>query len=249
MQNALNSVSCYSNNTNEGNNPEYCLPLAPYVKTSNPDQSCLLANQVPNHEDLGYARNISHLPGCDNITNINTHSLAAIIAGSPVVATPYTGSYRPTSNSGSKAFRVLIKASNGNYVTAPSMNYYLNASIASASALSYSQVFLLQYANYYSSYAIMSEYNGMYVTAQQAAYPLIADKPSFSTWEEFNIIWPAGVSAPNATGVPVSLQSLSNNNYITLTGQTLWATSTVINAASTFTLIDADAATVTNCVW
>lgn len=77
----MHDVSCYENNTNEGNIPQNCKPLTPYVKTNNPDQSCLLDKPILNYEDLGINHWISHLPGNNPVSS-----------GSATV-TPLTGSY------------------------------------------------------------------------------------------------------------------------------------------------------------
>jgi len=67
---ALNNATCNAKNTNEGNNPERCLPLQPFVKTVI-DDDCKLYKRIPLTENIGMVEPIDRLPGCNPITSSN----------------------------------------------------------------------------------------------------------------------------------------------------------------------------------
>lgn len=67
---ALADPTCHARNTNNGNNPERCLPFQPYVKKVN-DNECQLSKSVPLTENLGMIEPIDRLPGCNPITYSN----------------------------------------------------------------------------------------------------------------------------------------------------------------------------------
>ena len=62
--------SCKAENTNNGNNPERCLPLKPFVKAQVTDD-CQLAKPIPLNENIGMVVPVNRLPGCNPITYSN----------------------------------------------------------------------------------------------------------------------------------------------------------------------------------
>jgi len=70
VRNTLTHPSCLATSTNNGNNPERCLPLQPFVKKFN-DDDCELSKSVPLTENLGMIEPIDRLPGCNPITYSN----------------------------------------------------------------------------------------------------------------------------------------------------------------------------------
>jgi hypothetical protein len=67
MRAAIHDPTCLANSTNNGNNPERCLPLKPYVKKII-DSDCQISKPVPLTENIGMVEPISRLPGCNPIT-------------------------------------------------------------------------------------------------------------------------------------------------------------------------------------
>lgn len=70
VRSVLNDPTCDAKNTNEGNNPERCLPLQPYVKKVI-DDDCELFKRIPLTENVGMVEPIERLPGCNPITYLN----------------------------------------------------------------------------------------------------------------------------------------------------------------------------------
>jgi hypothetical protein len=66
----LTDPTCSARNTNNGNNPERCAPLTPFVKKFN-DNDCELSKSVPLTENIGMLEPIDRLPGCNPITYSN----------------------------------------------------------------------------------------------------------------------------------------------------------------------------------
>ncbi|CAF3711683.1 unnamed protein product [Rotaria sp. Silwood1] len=62
--------SCNAENTDNGNKPQKCLPLKPFVKTR-VDDDCELARPIPLTENIGMIEPIDRLPGCNPITYSN----------------------------------------------------------------------------------------------------------------------------------------------------------------------------------
>lgn len=66
----LADPSCKAGNTNNGNSPQNCVPLAPYVKPQVTD-NCTLARSIPLTENIGLVGPIGRLPGCNPVTASN----------------------------------------------------------------------------------------------------------------------------------------------------------------------------------
>ena len=66
----LADETCDANNTANGNRPERCAPLTPFVKARG-DDDCQLARQIPLTENIGMVAPIDRLPGCNPITYSN----------------------------------------------------------------------------------------------------------------------------------------------------------------------------------
>jgi len=66
----LSDPTCNAQNTNNGNNPERCVPLTPFVKKTI-DSDCELSKPVPLTENVGMIEPIDRLPGCNPITYSN----------------------------------------------------------------------------------------------------------------------------------------------------------------------------------
>jgi len=229
LQAAMHDPSCDATNTNNGNIPQNCLPLQPYVKSSNPDQSCLLDNPIPNYEDLGINHWISHLPGNNPIQ-----------AG-PAPATLRPGSYAQTIDA--NTYRVLLKSvRNGLYVSSlkGSSTSYLTANVAQ-SQLSYPQVFEFVPLGT-GIYGIVTESSSKWVSSNNGGTnPLTGDRNSPSGWEQWSLSFSGG-TRPTQAGTLGSILSLNTNKYVTVqaNGQ-LYATSATISANEQFWFIDANA--------
>jgi len=205
MQQALGDVSCFANNTANGNNVKNCKTFAPYVKDDNGDQSCQLANPVMNFEDLGINHKISHLPGC-NPDDKGPGDIVPCMGSWPVeVKTP-------------NMWRVLIQDKpSGKYVSARTYQTPLAADTP-ANARTYHNVFdiLMTGAN---TYVIQSEQTLQYVSANNRDLtPIIANKGAYDTWEEWNFQFMGG-NAPSQNGTLGSILSYSDNLYVQLNGQ------------------------------
>jgi len=229
MQAALYDPSCYSTNTNNGNNPEKCKPFTPYVKKDNPDQSCIISGVIPNFEDLGNHHLISHLPGCMPVT------------GQGAEAGICSNDVPQKSSEFLPVLRVLIRAKNGMYVTASTPTIPLAATTAEKD-LSYNEVFVLAPA-VGGGYTMQTEICNNFVSADNRADgPLVPDRVSPSLWETFTIKFLNG-SGPALAGTPATLTSLSDSMFVSLTANNqLWPNAAKAGATETFFLVDADAA-------
>ncbi len=70
MRAALYHGTCLQTVTNNGNSPENCLPLRPYVKKVI-DNDCELSKPIPLTENLGMIEPIRRLLDCNPITYLN----------------------------------------------------------------------------------------------------------------------------------------------------------------------------------
>jgi len=229
MQAALEDVSCLANNTNEGNDPAACKPFTPYVKTSNPDQSCALANPINNFEDLGFFHTLQHLPGCNSVTGAGP---------SP----PFCGDafYFQNPKYFSPVLRVLLRAkSNGLYVTATDNMTPLKANCAEKQ-LAYSQAFVLLPMTG-GGYAIRTETSLNYVSASsRSSGALYPNRPSPSTWETFTFNF-VGSGGPTAEGTQATITSLSDNMFVSVQANgELWPNAATAGNTETFYVVDAD---------
>eukprot|EP00026_Physarum_polycephalum_P007113 Phypoly_transcript_07167.p1 GENE.Phypoly_transcript_07167~~Phypoly_transcript_07167.p1 ORF type:complete len:541 (+),score=72.62 Phypoly_transcript_07167:29-1624(+) len=229
MQAALEDVSCFANNTNEGNNPAACAPFTPYVKDTNPDQSCQLANPINNFEDLGFFHTIAHLPGCNSITGEGPD--ASFCGDSSYYQNPKL--FLPV-------LRVLLRAkSNGMYVTATDPATPLSANCAEKN-LAYGQAFeLLPMPG--GGYAIRTELSLNYISASSrnsgALYP---NRPSPSTWETFVFNFVGG-AYPTSEGTQATITSLSDNMFVSVLGNgELWPNATTAGDTETFYVVSAN---------
>lgn len=66
----LTDPSCKAGNTNNGNSPQNCVPLAPFVKPR-VTENCELAKKIPLTENIGLVGPIDRLPGCNPVTYSN----------------------------------------------------------------------------------------------------------------------------------------------------------------------------------
>jgi hypothetical protein len=230
LQQAMRDVSCYANNTNNGNIPENCLPLQPYVKDDNDDGSCVLENPILNYEDIGLRHWISHLPGNNPVTY------------GPLAAPAYSGVYPqqidPT------FYRVLLKSvSNGLYVTSfGGEKAPLKASVAQAN-LSYSEVFVfVPLAS--GLYGIAPEFDDKWVSSNNGdSKGLTPDRRSPSGWESWTISF-TGSSAPTEAGTIGTIFG-SNNKYASVqTNGNLISNGATVTIKEQFWFIDANAGVV-----
>jgi hypothetical protein len=230
VQQALEDVSCYANNTNNGNNPAACKPFTPYVKASNPDQSCTLANVIPNFEDLGINHIIPHLPGCNSITGEGPDS--PICGDTPTFQNPST--FFPV-------LRVLLRAANGLYVTATDPMTPLTANCQGMN-LAYAQAFeLIPMVG--GGYSIKTEVSLNFVSASSRnSGPLLPNRNPPSTWETYTFKF-MGANGPTVAGTPTSIMSWSDNMYVTVlpNGQ-LWPSAATVGTNEIFYVVDANAA-------
>jgi len=239
MHAVLHDVSCFDNNTNSGNNPSACKPLAPYVKASNPDQSCLLTNPLTNFEDIGVNNIISHLPGCMPITGKGSD--APVCTGAP---------FQQQSSFFYPRLRVLLKSkANGLYVSTATSETALTAGVVE-NQLTYNEVFTFVPMPG-GGYAMMTEINIQYVSATSGkSGPLLPARPSPSTWETYSINYLNGDTRPTAAGVEVSITSWNGNLYASVqsNGQ-VWPSASAVGTNEIFYLIDADAASEAAGLW
>jgi len=231
MQQALHDVSCFGNNTNQGNNPVVCKPFTPYVKPENPDQSCLIENPLPGFEDLGNNHLIGHLPGCMDISNQG-----------PDAPMCTTSAYQQNSNFFYPILRVLLRSeANGLYVTTNTPTTPLSASVPE-NLLTYTEVFeFIPMSG--GGYAIQTEINNNWVSATSLANgPLYPARLSPSTWETFTIKFYNG-SRPSLEGTPAAFINWGNNMAVSVqsNGQ-LWPTAATVGTNEIFYFVDADAA-------
>jgi hypothetical protein len=229
MQNALEDVSCLANNTNEGNNPAACKPFTPYVKASNPDQSCVIANPINNFEDLGFFHTMPHLPGCQSITG---QGPSASFCGD--------GSFYENPKTFFPVLRVLLRAkSNGLYVTAADVNSPLVANCAE-NKLAYAQAFeLLPMVG--GGYSIRTEVSLNYVSASsRSSGALYPNRPSPSTWETFTFNFIDG-TGPTAAGTQATITSMSDNMFVSVqaNGQ-LWPNAATAGTTEVFYVVSAN---------
>lgn len=226
VQAALRDPSCQSQNTNEGNSPQNCKPLSPYVKSSNPDQSCLLASPIPNIEDVGVNHLIDHLPGC-NPVDPGPNEVNPCFGQKPVTI--------PKS-----VRRVLLRStSSGKYVSGRSIQAYLTADTVQED-LSYINVFDIISTGVDGIYTIQSEINYQYWSANNRDQtPINANRPRWSTWETWNLTF-AGASQ-DGFGT-AAIFSFSDNLYVQLNGQSqLIANAPAFAKAELFEIINANA--------
>jgi len=218
LQNALDDTSCYSANTNDGNDVAACNSLAPYVKASNPDQSCLPQVRLPLIEDLGVSHTINSLPGCMSITGEGADAKACTLAASQQVSSQFA-----------PFLRVLILSSaTGLYLTASTPTDAINATVAS-SELTYSEVFVWAPMPG-GGYSWQSEINLQYVSAtQRNSGPLLPARPSPSTWETYSIQYLNGDKGPTAAGAKVSIINFAQNYYLSVqSNNQVWPTATTV---------------------
>jgi len=229
LQAALEDVSCFANNTNEGNNPAACKPFTPYIKTNNVDQSCTIAKPINNFEDLGINHIIPHLPGCNLITG---EGINAPICGD--------ASFYQSPKSFYPILRVLLRAkSNGLYVSAADPLTPLLANCQEAN-LAYAQVFdLIPMVG--GGYSMKTEVSLNYVSASSrsngALYP---NRPSPSTWETYTVNFIGG-TGPSTQGTLGTIMSWSDNMYVSVqsNGQ-LWPNVATAGNTEMFYIVDAN---------
>lgn len=229
LQEALQDVSCYANNTNEGNNPAACKPFTPYVKQNNGDESCVLANPLNNFEDLGINHIIPHLPGCNTITGEG--------ANAPICG---DGSFYQNPKTFYPILRVLIRSKTNNlYVSAADPLSPLSANCPEKN-LAYGQAFdLIPMAG--GGYSIKTEVSLNYVSASSrnsgALYP---NRLSPSTWETFNVTFISG-SGPSTFGTLATIKSWSDDMFVSVTSNgELWPNAATAGDNEMFYIVDAN---------
>jgi len=229
MQNALNDVTCYENNTNEGNTDTNCNALKNYV-TPTSNGACSLNHPIPLTEDLGTVYNIPQLPGCQAITGAGA-------TASPCTSAPSTSFSAPLT----QRFMLLSK-STGKLVTAPAnSNTPLNANTVAAGSATTSEVFspIAWASGSLTGVTFVSEAQagdgipGSWCSAAGTNGALECNRQSASTsstsWEAFKFV-------PQSGGY-IAILSYSNNKYVTVQSDgTLAPTSaTIAGDAQLFT--------------
>jgi len=224
MQKAINDPSCDISNTNFGNSPEKCAPFTPYVKSQNPDQSCLLEKRLNTYEDLGINHMIPHLPGCNPIT------------GEGAVVTPCQGAW-PQSKIDTN-YRVAIRAKNGLYWSIVTNTDNL---AAKQKTLTYSEMFTIvpQTGANSKLVAIQSEIMLQFMSDNsRGGSPFKFNRWSPSGWEFFTVTYING-TGPSAAGTPVTILANSNGQYLQQHADgTIWSDAKTVTDASYFYFVD-----------
>jgi hypothetical protein len=209
-----------------GNNVKACPPMAPYVKSDNPNGKCQLAEKVNLLEDLGFGHLSSSLPGCNPITGFRDTPVTPCFTPQP--AQPPVDSAR----------RVLLKSVvTGKYLTTPDSKTPLFANHSTeVGTLSSSEVFILN-TNWFTAAGgsvIMSEKTEHYLTAPNSGKVLMtADRNGASDWEIF---------FPEFTtdNTIVSFKCNSNNKYISaFQDGTVYPNATSVGPNQQFYIVDA----------
>jgi len=231
MQKAIQDPTCDISNTNYGNSPQNCAPFTQYVKTQNPDQSCLIEKHLHTYEDLGANHMIPHLPGCNPIT------------GEGAVVTPCQGAWPQAKIDNN--YRVAIRAKNGLYWSITLSTDNLVASVAQAN-LSYSEMFTIepQFGSNTGLVAIQSEIMFQYMSDNnRGGSPFKFNRNSPSGWEFFTITYYNG-TAPSAAGTPVTIKANSNGQYLQQHADgSIWSDATSINSNCYFYFFDTNPTT------
>jgi hypothetical protein len=194
MQKALDDPLCDSSNpySDDGNNVTACPPLAPYVQSTPAPETCMVDPPIPLNEDLGIGHSIPTLPGCNPLTTVTSPPCTA-----------------PISPSKSKSPRYFFKSKKtGKYVSSnpPGVDHPM---VANVQYPSLAEVWDPNPVN--GGVSLLSELDGMFASANGDNGMLWVNRGSVSTWETFKI-----VNQPNGY---VAIQSIRNNNYITVTDQ------------------------------
>jgi len=226
MQQAIQDPSCDISNTNFGNSPQNCKPFTPYVKSTNPDQSCLIEKHLRTYEDLGINHRIPHLPGCNPIT------------GEGAIVTPCQGAWPQTKIDNN--YRVAIRAKNGLYWSINTPNDNLVASVSQAN-LSYSEMFTIvpQYGANAKLVAIQSEIMLQFMSDNsRGGSPFKFNRGSPSGWEFYTVTFVNG-TGPSAAGTPATILANSNGQYLQQHADgSIWSDAKTVTAASYFYFVD-----------
>jgi hypothetical protein len=211
MQKALDDKSCDSSNPYIafGNNVSACFPLAPFVQNVPGPEECKVDPPIPLTEDMAIGHSIPELPGCNPLTTTT----------SPPCKAPITPSK-------SKSPRYLFKSkANGKYVSANPPGTK-NPIVANVAYPSLSEVWDPNPVS--GGVCLMSELDGQFASANGQNGMLWVNRGSVSTWETFKIV--------NQPGGYIAIQSMRNNNYISVTAQgNLEPTATTVTDACLFT--------------
>jgi len=230
LQAAIDSPSCDAKSTNNGNNVKACTPLAQYVVTPN-NGECVLSNPIPLTESLGMIHPIPRLPGCQNITGMQTKDVPACMA-SP------QQSYSPPVSQ-----RFMLKSkSTGKYVTFPADNNMPLVANLVATNPTLSEVFgpLPWSGGGATGVSITPEAAyGMvnFCSARGNNGAMVCNSRSPSTdaasWEAFQIV--------NQNAGYVAIKAMKNGMYITVQADgTLAPTSNMVGDAQLFQQIQPD---------
>ncbi len=210
----LANPSCNSNNTANGNRPDLCAPLTPYVKAQ-VDNNCQLARPIPLTENIGMVTPMNQLLGCNPITYSN--------------AAPCSQGADPSTTNNTGTFHVQSILT-GYYLTYDplTLKVFANASTVNAT---YAQAWGLRWAPSNLGRTVSSSQIDMHFTMQDV---LRIKGNVANTWEIFSF-----EQQPNSSSV--AIKNLRYGKYLqvqpdfTISGQ-----ATNITNACLFNLVTPD---------
>jgi len=228
LQKTLEDVTCFANNTNNGNHVEACNTLRPYIKATNPELSCVIERPLSILEDTGLNHKIDHLPGCMPITSFGPNP------------TPCKGFIPQDSKFFLPNLRVLIKSAKNDMFLSGTSNLLPITATVPYNKVSATEVFDL--APMPGGFSMQTEVNLNYISAQRDGQPLAPSRTGASTWETFKFNF-MNATGPTVYGTAATILSLSDNMYVTVMDNgEVWANAPNSNmAAQQFIIYDADA--------
>lgn len=189
VREALSHGTCLATVTNNGNSPQNCLPLRPYVKARN-DDDCQMRQSIPLTENLGMIEPISRLPGCNPITQTK--------------AVTCTQGFEPRTMSNKGTFHIQSKLTGGYLTYDPKSEVVLaNGSTVDPT---YRQTWGVGWAPKDLGRTIRNAEINKHFTMQD---PLRIRGNSADDWEIFDII-------PQARGTYVAIKNKRFNKYLTV---------------------------------
>jgi hypothetical protein len=166
LKDVLADESCDARKANNGNKPERCLPLTPYVKKKG-DSDCQLAKSISLTENIGMIEPIVRLPGCNPITHSNVVMCSQ--------------GFEPETMNNSGTFHIQSKLTGGYLTFDPSTEHVL--ANGSTSNSSYRQVWGLGWAPRDQSHTIRNSEINKHFSMQGE---LRIKGVSASAWEVFS---------------------------------------------------------------
>eukprot|EP01111_Echinosteliopsis_oligospora_P019213 TRINITY_DN916_c0_g1_i1.p1 TRINITY_DN916_c0_g1~~TRINITY_DN916_c0_g1_i1.p1 ORF type:complete len:568 (-),score=115.52 TRINITY_DN916_c0_g1_i1:44-1747(-) len=231
VQQAIADPTCDISNTNFGNSPEKCAPFTPYVKKSNPDQSCVIASKLKITEDLGINRFISHLPGCNPLTG----------SGANVTACQGSWPQKPIVGIVNNNRTSIAVKSTGKFWSIVTNTDSLFASVDYAN-LSYSEVFTLvpQTGANAGLVGIASEISLNYMSDNcRGSCPFKFNRNSPSGWEFFTVEYTGAVGPVAWPGNDAKIKANSNGKYLRVNADgSITSNATSAADATIFSFVD-----------